>query len=143
MKIISPVQKLSFLKTAELNVHLGHKDSKTHFTLIWKLKKEIWICRQPKYHQLRMKSEICISLEIILNAFNVWQYHVPLKSLFRLWHHCRLFQLVPSVNLLCCQMCTFYCPLRIKRSTLLPEGASAHIWKHIHQKDWTLCLSLF
>ena len=69
MKIISLVHKLSFLKTADLNVHLGHKDSKTHFALMWKLKKEIWICRQPKYHQLRMKSEICISLEIILNAF--------------------------------------------------------------------------
>ena len=42
----------------------------------------LWICRQLKHHQLRIRSEIFISLEIILNAFNVWQYHFPLKSLF-------------------------------------------------------------
>ena len=29
----------------------------------------IWICRQLKYYQLRIRSEIGISLEIILNAF--------------------------------------------------------------------------
>ena len=32
------------------------------------------------------------------------------------------------VNLLCCQMCTFYCPLRKKRCTLLPEETDVHIW---------------
>ena len=35
-----------------------------------------------KHHQLRIRSEILISLEIILNAFSVWQYHFQLKSLF-------------------------------------------------------------
>ena len=30
-------------------------------------KKTIWICRQLKYRQCRIRSEICISLEIILN----------------------------------------------------------------------------
>ena len=34
----------------------------------------LWICRQLK-RQLRIRSEIFILLEIILNAFNVWQYH--------------------------------------------------------------------
>ena len=39
------------------------------------------------------------------------------------------------VNLLCCQMCTFYCPLRKKRSTLFPHGTDLNIWQHIYQKD--------
>ena len=42
----------------------------------------LWICRQLKHRQLRIKSEIFILLEIILDAFNVWQYHVPLKIFF-------------------------------------------------------------
>ena len=54
-----------------------------------------------------------------------------------------LFQLVSSVNLLFCQMCTFYCPLRKKWCTLLPEEIDVHIWNHIHQEDWTLYLSLY
>ena len=33
--------------------------------------KKIWICRQLKYHQLGVSSGNYISLEIILNAFNV------------------------------------------------------------------------
>ena len=70
------------------------------------------ICRQPKHHQLRIRSEILILLEIILNAFNVWQYHFRLKTLFWQKCHFRLFQFASSVNLLCCYMCTFYCPLR-------------------------------
>ena len=32
----------------------------------------LWTCRQPKHHQLRIRSEIFISLETILNTFNVW-----------------------------------------------------------------------
>ena len=40
------------------------------------------ISKQLKHHQLSIRSEIFISLEIILNVFNVWQYHFPLKSLF-------------------------------------------------------------
>ena len=34
-----------------------------------KVKKNIWICKQQKYYQLRIRSEVCISLEIILNDF--------------------------------------------------------------------------
>ena len=42
----------------------------------------IWMYRQLKYHQLRIRSEISISLEIILNVFIVLQNHFPLKFLF-------------------------------------------------------------
>ena len=48
-----------------------------------------------------------------------------------------------SVNLLWCQMCTFYCPLRKKRCILHTEGTSIHIQQHIHQKDLNLCLPLY
>ena len=48
-----------------------------------------------------------------------------------------------SVNLLWCQVCTFYCHLRKKRSILLPEGTDVHIRQHIHQKDLNLCLPLY
>ena len=34
-----------------------------------KVTKNIWICRQLKYYQLRIRSEVGISLEIILNDF--------------------------------------------------------------------------
>ena len=40
-----------------------------------------------------------------------------------------------SVNLLCCEGCTFYCPLKKKRYNLLPEGTDLHIWPYIHQID--------
>ena len=62
----------------------------------------LWICRQLKHHQLRIRSEIFISLEIILNAFNVWQYHFRLKYLFSILCHFPLFQFASSLNLLCC-----------------------------------------
>ena len=39
-----------------------------------------------------------------------------------------------SVNLLWCQVCTFYCPLRKKRYIVLPEGKDVHI-QHNHQRD--------
>ena len=45
-----------------------------------------------------------------------------------------------SVNLLWCQVCTFYCPLRKKRCTLLSETKDVHIQQHIHKKDLNLCL---
>ena len=48
-----------------------------------------------------------------------------------------------SVNLLWCQMCTFYCPLKKKRCTHLPEGADVHIQQHTHQKDLNLFLPLY
>ena len=48
-----------------------------------------------------------------------------------------------SVNLLWCQECTFCCPLRKKRCTLLPEATDVHIQQQIHQKDLNLCLPLY
>ena len=48
-----------------------------------------------------------------------------------------------SVNLPWCQVCTFYCPLRKKRCTLLPEGKDVHIQQHIHQRDLNLFLPLY
>ena len=47
-----------------------------------------------------------------------------------------------SVNLLWCQVCTFYCPLKKKRCTLFPEGTDIHNQQHIHQKYLNLCLPL-
>ena len=73
---------------------------------------------------------------------NIQQYYFTLKFRFQLQLHFRLFQLPSSVNLLWCQMCTFYYPFWKKRCTLLSEVTDAHIWQHIHPKDWTLCLSL-
>ena len=67
MKIISTVHKLLFFKITD-PIYLGHKDLKKHFKLIWS-KKKIWICKQLKYYQLRIRSEIGNLLEIILNAF--------------------------------------------------------------------------
>ena len=85
LNIISTVPKLLFFKTTDLYTICIHI---------------LWICRQLKHHQLRIRSEIFISLEIIVNAFRVWQYQFPLKSLFWLYSHFRLFQLASSVNLL-------------------------------------------
>ena len=50
------------------------------------------------------------------------------------------FLLGLSVNLLWCQVCTFYWPLRKKRFIILPKGTCVHIQQHIHQKDLNLCL---
>ena len=88
------------------------------------------LSRQLKHHQLRIRRENFISIEIILNVFNA----LP-KSLFWLWDNFCLFQLASSGNFLYCQICKSYCPLRKKRRTLLPEGTDVHIWQHIHQKD--------
>ena len=44
------------------------------------------------------------------------------------------------MNLLWCQVCTFYCPLRKKSYNILPETTDVHIHHHIHQKDLNLCL---
>ena len=54
------------------------------------------IRRQLKHHQFRIRSEIFILLEIILNTFHCWQYHFRLKSLFWLKYHffyCGLYPL--------------------------------------------------
>ena len=48
-----------------------------------------------------------------------------------------------SMNLLWCQVCTFYCSLRKKRCTLLPEGKYVHIQQYIQQKYMNLCLPLY
>ena len=40
-------------------------------------------------------------------------------------------------------MCIFYCLLRKKRCTLLPDGTDVRIQQHIHQKDLNLCLPLY
>ena len=48
-----------------------------------------------------------------------------------------------SVNLLWCQLCTFYCPFRKKRYTLISKGKDVHIQQHIRQKDLNLCLPLY
>ena len=53
-------------------------------------------------------------------------------------HHLCLL-VTSSVYLLWCRVCTFYCDLRKKRSTLLPEGRYVHIERQIHQKDLNLC----
>ena len=51
-----------------------------------------------------------------------------------------LFILVESsVNLLWCQVCTFYFPHRKKRYTIVPRGIDVHIQQQIHQKDLNLC----
>ena len=73
MKTIPTVHKLLFFKATGLY---------TLDTKIWKIilssyesKQNIWKCRQLKYYQLRLRSEIGILLEIVLNAFKrltVW-----------------------------------------------------------------------
>ena len=45
-----------------------------------------------------------------------------------------------SVNLLWCQVCTFYCPLIKMRCNLLPEDKDVHIQEQIHQKGLNLPL---
>ena len=51
--------------------------------------------------------------------------------------------LASSLNLLWCQVCTLYCPLRKKRFFILLKDTDVHIQQHIHQKDlkplFTLC----
>ena len=77
-----------------------------------------------KSSQLWIRSKMLILLKIILNAFNVWQYHFSFKYLF-----C-LFQLAPAVNFLCCQIRTFYWSLRIKRCTFDSWGNRCHLATH-------------
>ena len=65
MKIISTVPQLLFFRTTD----------QMYIVCIQYCIPILWICRQLKHHQLRIRSEIFISQEIILNAFNVLQYH--------------------------------------------------------------------
>ena len=93
-----------------------------------------YICRQLKYHEHSIRGEIGISLKIILNVFKCLTVSlVPLKFLLQQKHQFCLIQLSYSVNLLCCQMHIFCCPLK-KWRYHLTEGTDAHIWQHIHKK---------
>ena len=69
MKIITTVPKLISFKT-------------TYLYAAYLLSAKQLICRQLKHHPLKIRSEILISLEIILNACKPWRYHFPLKFLF-------------------------------------------------------------
>ena len=94
--------------------------------------------------QHRIRSKTGISLEITLNAFKCLIVSlVPLKFLLWLQHYNYLFQLGSSAISLWYQVCIFYCPLRRKRCTVLPEGKDVYIQQHIHQEDLNLCLSLY
>ena len=76
----------------------------------------------------------CLIVSLVPLQFSRWQQH-----------HFYLFQLVSTVCLwiCCCQQCTFYCPLRKNRCTLIPDGTDIHIKQHIHQKDLNHCLPLY
>ena len=98
--------------------------------------------RQLRYYQRMVRSEIRILLEIVLNISKCLTVSCPTKFLLRQWHQFCLFQLAYSMNLVCSQMCTFFCPLWKRRFSLLPAGTHIHIWQHIQQKDSTFCLPL-
>ena len=75
IKIISTVHKLLFSKTSELYT-LGTKIWKNTLSS-YESKKNLWICMQLKYDQLRITSEISISLQIIQMSlmFNSITFH--------------------------------------------------------------------
>ena len=103
----------------------------------------LWICRQPKHHQLRIGSEIFILLEIILNALMFDSIIFNLNPYFGYSATFVYFSLHPlSICYAARCVYTFYCPLRKKRCTLHLVGTDVHIWQHIHQKYLTLCLVL-
>ena len=141
MKIISTVHKLLFFKTTN-PICLGQKYLEKHFKLIWK-KKKVWTCRQLKYYQLRIRSEIGILLEIILNAFKCLTVSLSTEIL--------ILAIAPlsfiSVSILCelAKLPDVYILLSPQEEEVHPSswGTDAHIWKHIHQKDWNLYLSLY
>ena len=135
MQIIYTVHKLLFFETTDLySLDTAFKE---YFKLVKvNINFSEYICIQWKY-QHRIRCEIRILLEIILNFFECWQYLLPLKyfgnsTTFVYW------QLASFVNLPCCQICTFSCPLRKKRRILLTQWTDTYIWQHIHRKDWTL-----
>ena len=67
IKIISTLHKLLFFKTTDLHT-LDTKIWKNNSSS-YKSQKNIWINRKLKYYQNRIRSEIGILLEIILNTF--------------------------------------------------------------------------
>ena len=88
------------------------------------------IPRQLKHHQHGIRSEIDISLEIILIFFKFLTVSiVSIKSLLQQQHKFSLLQLESSVNFLCCQMCKFYYLLRKKRCTIIPDEKDVCIWQ--------------
>ena len=86
MKIITTVHQILFFKTTDLYI----LDTK-----IWKNILSSYESKNLTW-ELRMRNEIFILLEIILNAFNVWQYLFTLKS--KISYSATLFT---SVNILC------------------------------------------
>ena len=82
-----------------------------------------------------MRTEIGISLEIILYAFKCLAESLSAQIFVLAWAPTSLisdkilceFTILPDVYI--------YCPLRKRRCALLPEGTDVHIWQHIHQKD--------
>ena len=132
---MSTVHKLLFFKTSDMHT-LDIKIWKNILSSHESEKQILWIRRLLKHHQLRI-SENCSSLQIILNVFKCFTVLISIQILILFWlsHPFLLFQLAFSVNLLCCQICTFYCPLRKKRCTLFPEWTDVHIWQHIPQKS--------
>ena len=54
---------------------LNTKILKGHFKLMKVSRKIYLIHRQLKYHQFRIRGEICISLEIVLNPVNNIRFH--------------------------------------------------------------------
>ena len=66
--MISTVHKHYFSKQLTCMYTIEKTFEKT-FLSSYESKKNIWTCRQLKYHQLRIRSEIHMLLEIILNAF--------------------------------------------------------------------------
>ena len=94
----------------------------------------LWIYRQLKYRHLKVRIEIFILLEIILNSFNVWQdrfnwypyFRYSATSVYFSWPPLWI-SMLPDVYILL--------SLRKKRCTLFSEGTEVHIWQHIHQRD--------
>ena len=115
-----------FFKTTNLYT-LNKKLWEKYFNLIWKrMKKIIWILRRPKYHQHRIRSEIGILLEIILNAFN--------KCLTVSFSTQILILAIAPLSFI--SVSTLYyaarCVIFKKSCNRLPEGIDVHIWYHIH-----------
>ena len=92
-------------------------------------KKNIWICRQLKYYQLRIRSETDISLEIILNAFNWWTVSLSTEILILAMSSILLI----SVSILC-------------ELVMLPDVyiSLSPQKEEVHSSSWDdRCLSLF
>ena len=113
-------------------VSLCHKDLKKYFLMKVNMKFPI--------HPQTTKISSTQAKKNYLNVFKCLIVSlVPLKFLLWQQHDFCLFLLVSSMNLLWCQVCTFYCPLMKKIFIILPEGPDVHIQQHIHQKDLSLC----